>query len=302
MNVNLSGMEMSLETRKDVAVVVSFVFSAILFLGNFGLMGRMGAALSDIQFGLFGRFASILPILVFIGAVYLIANIPEKTEKAVIRVFIALIALSALCGLAQLFNGELTGPSSLGDYYLQGKDAAIGGAMGGLMLYILLPALGTLGTAIVLITMLIVCVIALTGMSVLSPIRQKSIDAAASARLRNEKKREKKAYDRLRRSAELIDEYERAYDNRQMLEQEVSDYEGYIQDMEKNAWDASEEQIVWYRANAESLRLQSVQWMYSESGGEAYQLVWQYMEGEVDLDTMLSGLDKKLQMMMMEGN
>ena len=103
--------------------------------------------------------------------------------------------------------------------------------------------------------------------------------------------------DQLKQQLEAADE-----SDRQMLEQEVSDYEGYIQDMEKNAWDASEEQIAWYRANAESLRLQGVQWMYSESGGEAYQLVWQYTEGEVDLDTMLSGLDKKLQMMMMEGN
>ena len=103
--------------------------------------------------------------------------------------------------------------------------------------------------------------------------------------------------DQLKQQLEAADESER-----QMLEQEISDYEGYIQDMDKNAWDASEEQIAWYRANAESLKLQGVQWMYSESGGEAYQLVWQYVEGEVDLNTMLSGLDKKLQMMMMEGN
>ena len=218
-----SGMEISTETKKDVAVLISFVFSVILFLGNFGFMGRLGAALSDLQFGLFGRFAFILPVLLFIGTVYLIANVPEKAEKAFIRIFVAAVAMSALCGLVQLFSGELTGPINLGEYYLQGKGAAVGGAMGGLMLIIFKPALGTFGTVIVLISLLIICIIALTGMSVLRPIRERSIDAAASARLRKEKKLERKAYDRLLRSAELVDEYERSADNREMFEQEYNE-------------------------------------------------------------------------------
>ena len=102
--------------------------------------------------------------------------------------------------------------------------------------------------------------------------------------------------DQLKSQLERADEADK-----QMLEEEIVDYEGYIQDMDANAWDASAEQIAWYRENAEALRLQGVQWLYSENGGDAYNLVWQYINGEVDLNAMLSGIDKKLQMMMMEG-
>ena len=42
--------------------------------------------------------------------------------------------------------------------------------------------------------------------------------------------------------------------------------------------------------------------IYSDAGGEIEQLLSQYMEGRIDTDAFLKGVDKKVRMMILEGN
>ena len=83
----------------------------------------------------------------------------------------------------------------------------------------------------------------------------------------------------------------------------------YIRDMEENleyfdtyGWDVSPREIEWYRAHAENLSLAKVNWLYSDDSGEAWELMNQYREGQISGPDMLAAIDKKVQMMLLEGN
>ena len=43
-------------------------------------------------------------------------------------------------------------------------------------------------------------------------------------------------------------------------------------------------------------------WLYSDSSGEAWDLISQYMENQISADELLESIDKKVQMMLLEGN
>ena len=103
--------------------------------------------------------------------------------------------------------------------------------------------------------------------------------------------------DRVNKQLEEADEVDK-----QALEEELRFYEEQLEYVEANYWDVTEETVEWYRGNDDHLALASVNWLYSDESGEAYQLIWQYIEGEKSLDEMLTGIDRKVQMMMMEGN
>lgn len=99
-------------------------------------------------------------------------------------------------------------------------------------------------------------------------------------------------------------DYEKAEDaDKQMLEEQIKSYEESLEIYKNEGWDASQEQIEWYRANDDNVVCASVNWIYSEAaGGEAAQLIQQYLDGQIDANQMLSGIDQKVQMMLMEGN
>ncbi len=101
----------------------------------------------------------------------------------------------------------------------------------------------------------------------------------------------------------LKDEYESAEEaNKQDLEAQIREQEASIVDYEQTSWDISQASIEWYRANDENIVLEGVNWLYSENAGEASDLAEQYLAGQIDVDAMLKAIDKKVNMMRMEGN
>ena len=92
-------------------------------------------------------------------------------------------------------------------------------------------------------------------------------------------------------------------EGKQDLESQIREMEQTIEEYEKTSWDISQAHIDWYRANDDNIVLQGVNWLYNgENGGEASNLIEQYLAGQIDAVAMLSGIDKKVTMMRMEGN
>ncbi|MBQ8108643.1 MAG: extracellular solute-binding protein [Clostridia bacterium] len=89
---------------------------------------------------------------------------------------------------------------------------------------------------------------------------------------------------------------------KQMLEEMVQASQESVDYMEENAWDASARQIEWYRAHAQDVVPEPVNWLYSDESGEAWQLMGQYQEGAISVEDMLKGIDRKMQMRLLEGN
>lgn len=95
--------------------------------------------------------------------------------------------------------------------------------------------------------------------------------------------------------------------DRQMLEQEIKNLEENLETLDKEAWDVSPSDLEWYRAHDDNVVLAPSNWLYQESDddsgvGEAWTLISQYQDGLIGIDELLASIDKKVQMMLLEGN
>lgn len=97
-------------------------------------------------------------------------------------------------------------------------------------------------------------------------------------------------------------EYESApAEDKQSLEQDVRESEETLTYIEENLWDVSPKELEWYRAHDDDIIVGDFNWLYSEEAGEAQELLDQYHDGQLGIDELLSGIDSKVQMMLLEG-
>ena len=90
--------------------------------------------------------------------------------------------------------------------------------------------------------------------------------------------------------------------DKQMLEESINSAEENLAYWEEFGWEVSQREIDWYRSHDDHIVLAGVEWLYADETGEAWELINQYREGGISLDEMLSGIDRKVQMMLLEGN
>ena len=103
--------------------------------------------------------------------------------------------------------------------------------------------------------------------------------------------------------AALKAEYEQASpEEKQSLELEIRNAEENLEYIENNLWDVSPVELEWYRAHDDNIVISNYNWLYSDSVGEATDLIEQYQGGQITVKEMLEGIDKKVQMMLLEGN
>ena len=102
--------------------------------------------------------------------------------------------------------------------------------------------------------------------------------------------------------ATLKEQYEQADDeNKQMLEEEIADQEKYLENFDSWYWDVSPAALEWFRAHDDSVVLMGYNALYGSDSDEISTLAMQYLEERsIDAATFLKGLDKKLQMMILE--
>lgn len=112
----------------------------------------------------------------------------------------------------------------------------------------------------------------------------------------------------LQEAQESLDGYRKELENaepaeKQMLEEQVDMMEKNVDYWQRQGWEISEESIGWFRAHAEGgLITAPMNWLYSDDSGEAWEPISQYRDGSISADEMLRTIDRKVQMMMMEGH
>ena len=90
--------------------------------------------------------------------------------------------------------------------------------------------------------------------------------------------------------------------DRQMLEENIAQAEENVKYWEEYGWEVSQRDLDWYRGHDDNITLAGVDWLYADDNGEAWELINQYHDHSIGLDEMLAGIDRKVQMMLMEGN
>ncbi|NLG04942.1 MAG: DNA translocase FtsK, partial [Clostridia bacterium] len=167
--------------RDEVILLLILAISVLFLLSNFGLIGAFGDMISDVMFGLFGLFAYIAPIVFFIIIAFGISN--KGNRVAVIKVTAAIVLFLVLCAFLQILFGENENITAFREYYtLSSANKEGGGIVGGILSGTLIKTIDIVGTYVVLIILMIVCVVLITEKSFLSGVKKGSSTIYNTAR------------------------------------------------------------------------------------------------------------------------
>ena len=93
--------------QTEIILLTILAASIILIISNLGMGGVVGAAISKASFGIMGLLAYVFPVLIFVGAAFLVSNSknPLAYKKAHIeRVAVCLVEPSAFLRLPHLVS------------------------------------------------------------------------------------------------------------------------------------------------------------------------------------------------------
>lgn len=173
----------------EVFFLLSLAFTALLFLCNFHIIGKLGDVLSSFMFGLFGYMAYAAPILIFYGVCYWIANMGNKVAS--IKLISGFVLFCMLCVFFTLVCGINNIGNSIGEFYHFSADQLKGGGIiGGFLSNGMYKLLGMVGTVIILIVLIMICLVLLTERSFRNKIKDSGLAFADYVRDDMERKRE----------------------------------------------------------------------------------------------------------------
>lgn len=99
--------------RNEILLIVLAALALILFLCNFGVVGKFGDVVSDVMFGLFGLLAFVAPLIIFLMIAFGMLNVGNSIAT---RKLVAGIVFFLLLGMSfELFN---TNPAEAEGYQL----------------------------------------------------------------------------------------------------------------------------------------------------------------------------------------
>jgi S-DNA-T family DNA segregation ATPase FtsK/SpoIIIE len=158
--------------RDEITLIITFVLSILLLLSNFDLSGKVGQAINRVNFGLFGLIGYLMPIIVFCLVVFLVAN--RGNKLAYIKTISFIVLISNLASLIQLISvGQDL--ETLANYYkTSSASKGGGGIIGGLLVNILQPLFGTVGSYVIIIGIIFICLLFLTGKTLFVYLGKKS--------------------------------------------------------------------------------------------------------------------------------
>ena len=177
----------------DIKIIAFLTVAVILTLSNFSLCGTLGDSVSRFLFGVFGITAYIVPIGIFIAAMFFAANISSKT--AMKKLIAAFVLFLMICTLLQLWaSGTAHGLIREESFYrLCAENKTGGGAVGGAIASAFCMTVGIYGAYIVTIAVMLVTVVVITNRSLINGVKNQSRRMYDSARDDFEKMKENSA-------------------------------------------------------------------------------------------------------------
>ena len=147
--------------KDEIIIWLTLAISILMLVSLFGFGGFIGEGFSDILFLIFGIAAYVIPFLLFGGVTFLISN--KENHQAHVKASAWVVLLVLICTFLQLIHQK-------------------GGFLGSLLADILTPAIGVAGTYVVILILMIICIVIITGKSVLNGVRAKGGKAYDKAR------------------------------------------------------------------------------------------------------------------------
>lgn len=150
--------------QTEIILLIVLAAAMILVISNLGMGGVVGDTISAVCFGVMGLLAYIFPVILFLGAVFLISN--RKNLLAYKKLLAAVVFFAFLCGLVQLLTEGYMRSTTLADYYtLCSGYRTGGGVIGGAVCISSTSAFGVAGGYIIIIMVLLITLILITQRS-----------------------------------------------------------------------------------------------------------------------------------------
>lgn len=216
-NTGRRGEPMDAAIRSEIILIAFLALSVILFLCNFGIVGKFGDIVSAFMFGVFGLMAYVAPVIIFLAIAFGISNVGDNiaTRKLVAGIVLILI-------VSMIFELTSAGYTETDTYQIKeiyarcSENRNGGGVLAGSAAFALYKMLGMVGTVLAMIVIGIICAVIVTDKSFLNGV-------ASQSRKVYERSREDAAY-RRERSRERREEMEqrriREEERRRQLEEE----------------------------------------------------------------------------------
>lgn len=166
--------EFNEELVNEITLIVILALALLLFLCNFGILGTVGNAVSNVMFGLFGLMAYVFPIIVTYMFFFGIAN--KGNPKAIRRnsaITVLVISIGMIC---QMFQGEVTEGESLINKSIEAfkfsyENHKAGGILSGFLANALISLLGNVGTVLLIVVLVIICIVLITEKSFVKGVK-----------------------------------------------------------------------------------------------------------------------------------
>lgn len=185
---------------REAALWLILAVCILIFISYLGIGGYIGEIISDVSFGVFGITAYAFPFLLFIAAAFLISN---KGSRIAALKFASSVGLYlCICSFAALFADYHDVGTDV--FQLYEKSAAYkngGGVVGGMICGFLRPALGSVGTGIILLILTIVFMLLITQKSFMRKMKQESSKVYQSAKESSARRKEAHRLEREKRDA-----------------------------------------------------------------------------------------------------
>ena len=150
--------------QTEIILLTILAASIILIISNLGMGGVVGAAISKASFGIMGLLAYVFPVLIFVGAAFLVSN--SKNPLAYKKALAALVFFVFLCGLVQLLTEGYMSSTTMSEYYSTCSTYRTGGGvLGGAICISTTSAFGVAGGYVIIILVLLISLILITQKS-----------------------------------------------------------------------------------------------------------------------------------------
>ena len=216
---------MDVAIRNEILLIVFLALAIILFLCNFGVVGKAGNIISDVMFGIFGLTAYIAPVIIFLAIAFGMINIGSNiAARKLIAGAVLFLLISMVCELFSI-EPELMESYQIKEIYLRcSENHNGGGVIAGSLLYASYKFLGMVGTVLAVLVLGVICMVIVTEKSFIGGVtkqgRRMYERSVEDAEYRRERAKERRlAMEEKRVKAE--EKRARAAQERRLREEEI---------------------------------------------------------------------------------
>ena len=200
---NKKSQQMGVELKSEILMILFSVFCVLMLLSCFGVCGKFGSALSSLMFGLFGYLAYVLPIALFVGVCFYLAN--RSNVIAIIKVIAGVLAVLMISGLLHGISGKNDFENIRAVYEYCALHHKGAGILGYAIFSGLSGLFDVVGTFVVLIALLIISAVIISEKSFVKGVKKggrKVYDTAKEENNRRKERAEERRTERVERRIE----------------------------------------------------------------------------------------------------